>query len=909
MKKIIYFIAIFFCLVSVVDADLKCDWEKNIVVPTEENSCVEDAKLSDTGEGCNVSVEATKTSKPESKDYTRVVKNTEDIPKITGGGKPYYVYVLIDDSGSMNQKKTKFVNKSLRSLRENLKTIPNCAGANNNKCKMTIAFFHDESSDMITKNVSQLNDNDIDNKVTSNISTKIVDPDTDRGYVTNMHRGLNKAMSKVNDFSGYIPFFVLISDGAPTAMDSSNGTELKANPMTTARIYYKTLKYLIALKKSLKSINQDAKLLTVGVGISSRDIMSNFLLNPTLDNYNKLVSTGKTNETEKLHDLIKGDSTSYPEIFMGGPGGSADTVGGRKCNNKTNCIAFDGNKSNYKGWTDNYDSVIDAGICFGAFKFVGSNNDYKNMENYHLEYRNFSGDTFKNVALTKDNPKTIAKKEKYGNRCTQGKCDVYKYLISNRMGAKNHICFFPTRDGYNKLKNSYQIRVRVSSGDFDFADVNGGGQLSYNGKPLPSINENDDKVVDRFEPRSASGDEISPLDNVFNETKETITNEQCVEKVNVEKTINQYSSNSCKSDESVSVMACYNNTKGLFRMSLVKYTHLIDFDAGTLNQYSNESKGLIAGHAFEMSNINLKKTINWDYKYKGTNIQSVKGGESVPLFSNDGSYYKYSDLMKSDCQTKLFSSENELESYIIDNMKGDNESNSLSLEVKEDFNGEKKDKTIHGELNGSSFQSKEKTIEYSTNFLVDNISMRNNEEFYYGEENVVSIDEYNNHRRFYYLPFGYKGDQYDVIIKLDGREKTCSLKVSAKGEVEDYFDYRTIDINDPFPKTGYNYGMIPYNWRDWYCTTNGNCKDNNKNILRLKNSYNNNNDNSYYSTSLNKIISANFVDDGNYAYSDFINNRNGSSLFVNSKYFDKFVSSGANGFCHHGSFDEDCDKY
>ena len=116
MKKIIYFIAIFFCLVSVVDADLKCEWENNIVVPTEENSCVEDAKLSDTGEGCNVSVEATKTSKPESKDYTRVVKNTEDIPKITGGGKPYYVYVLIDDSGSMNQKKTKFVNKSLRSL-------------------------------------------------------------------------------------------------------------------------------------------------------------------------------------------------------------------------------------------------------------------------------------------------------------------------------------------------------------------------------------------------------------------------------------------------------------------------------------------------------------------------------------------------------------------------------------------------------------------------------------------------------------------------------------------------------------------------------------------------------------------------------------------------------------------------
>lgn len=197
----------------------------------------------------------------------------------------------------------------------------------------------------------------------------------------------------------------------------------------------------------------------------------------------------------------------------------------------------------------------------------------------------------------------------------------------------------------------------------------------------------------------------------------------------------------------------------------------------------------------------------------------------------------------------------------------------------------------------------------------------------YGSKNsTYSIDGGNK----YYIPLNYEDATFpfDIIEPVnlsivDGIEfwykASCSIPVLDETDSSSYCEdgdcsdfnngygnlrYRSISLEDPFPKSDNNRSEIPVNWREWYCGagTGSVCSGNNTNINRLKNTY----QNLMYQVVLDSTKIKN-ISKENYSYFEWNNvNKNGSDSFV-TKYFDKVATN--NYYCQIGEFKTSCDKY
>ena len=178
------------------------------------------------------------------------------------------------------------------------------------------------------------------------------------------------------------------------------------------------------------------------------------------------------------------------------------------------------------------------------------------------------------------------------------------------------------------------------------------------------------------------------------------------------------------------------------------------------------------------------------------------------------------------------------------------------------------------------------------------------EDYVYGGKRYYTIFKYPSDT----FPFNIKADNLsaidDVTWKLNG---VCDIDLDdshnlydcteEKGVIscQNNYDYRTISVNNPFPK------VVASNWVEYYNSS--------KNMARLKSTFANGESGRYYSVSLtrdkvNKIIGINesdtyttFKNINNEGISSVINDANGFTIFANG-----------DSFCKLGEFNASCDK-
>lgn len=177
----------------------------------------------------------------------------------------------------------------------------------------------------------------------------------------------------------------------------------------------------------------------------------------------------------------------------------------------------------------------------------------------------------------------------------------------------------------------------------------------------------------------------------------------------------------------------------------------------------------------------------------------------------------------------------------------------------------------------------------------------------------------------YYVPMGYDGkfpfniDKINLSSVTDGfnfyLEAECDIDVKDNyTEGEDGLRYRTISVENPFPKAGTKTD-IPNNWAEWYCGTNNSCgggpnTGQDSANSRLNSTFNGYPSNYDYKITLNhsKISSIKSINRSSIYTSWQGINKNGSSDFVTSNFETKANCGNGGSCCEIGKFNADCDK-
>lgn len=356
-----------------------------------------------------------------------------------------------------------------------------------------------------------------------------------------------------------------------------------------------------------------------------------------------------------------------------------------------------------------------------------------------------------------------------------------------------------------------------------------------------------------------------------------------------------------------------------------------------------------AGRGFSIgANATVKSTILWYYRYfanvsgSGNNITP-----SNPIVYVSGKKYTMNDIYINTSGDRLSNldslvwdkiksgyisdiSSNIASSYktVDSNDKDDtNFTMPLSVERENGCNGTVSNSNSNGSNKScvvtykisqpkAYFDNVSGNYFYGYNDLYENSDIYTSEDDFSGEVNEDIINPYK-----YYIPSKYpKGSVPFRIVASSfssiglsnfSVDTSCTVNVGEDwNEVKP--SYRTIDVNEPFPKASGQYNLIPLNWRDWYCNsgTGNNCNVNSTNKQRLADSYTNLNYEIKLDESKLTNIKSNTKNNGGYTILGDGNTTGmeytGVSNFVTS-YFTKYTTS--DNFCKLGRFDESCDKW
>lgn len=715
----------------------------------------------------------------------------------------------------------------------------------------------------------------------------------------------------------------------------------------------------------------NAKIITVGIGFDGSDPFARYILQPNSTNYNGLVSGSSNNESRKLRSLLDGNYTqaevvanvcSFPD--KGGVVSGNVTVNDLEHKDE-NCIStkmetryrnvqkkdqqFCTNQNdvlkNITDWTkERKNEKCKAGTRYWTYKTVQEAYQVEVCDKYKQRHRiNFTNLPFNFTAI--DDKQII----KDNGICFYGVDNPNN--VEFKMKENGKVVTLTEGEDYNKDKyngNKYNGTYRyVLNGNFYLSHPNAEYRLVWEGNSTDlnarlttyTVGGNLAKYNNGVVYASYLGSDIDAFAStigrysvVTEDIDESLFNKTTRYTKSINNSVDKNVSLSLSGDYYIRENGIYKRV-GLYVPVLIKEN--MSFSAG-----DNLKAGITvdAGRGFSIgANATVKSTISWYYRYfanvsgSGNNITP-----SNPIVWANGKKYTTNDIYTDTRGTNLSNLDllvwnNIKNSYIsdasssivdyyktVDSNDVDDSNFTMPLSV------DRENRCTGMVYNANLGSGNNCTITYKISQPIgcyDDID----DEFVYGSDCDQNNDSYNIERpNQYFIPFDHEiGDRYVNINGVYGSvqgvsfniNNSCKLTVG-NGTIMKYPDkltYRTIDVEDPFPKSNNELSKIAVNWREWYCSnsdnSSGNCAIDNQNKMRLANSYNSSR--LLYSVNLNDSVIDDIVSDtnsGNYYYSFGSLEKSGVSSFVNNQSLFT-ITNATNSYCELGEFSESCDQY
>ena len=829
------------------------------------------------------------------------------------------VLIMIDDSNSMGRAKIEKTKDAIESIADAMTLEGD---------QLRVCYFSGEC--IKVGNTNWISPDQVD---------KIVD-DIDRKHEnTNFVSAYDRVENIFSSLNGnHIPVLFFITDGYPTANNSG-----ALGYLSSARYAYQAANRLENLVSAMKNAtyspnniytSANARVVTVGVGINTDDNYAKFILNPTTANRDSLASSGNSEEVTLRSMLFNKGSAQYEAVagicsFPDKGGVVRGTV-----QNATPITSTDSNGNTIiTGYKQRVDFVSKDG---GLKRYLNEDKLYYNNSNYP----NSGGLCFtvgSNVDLT------LRCRTANGYKCDGSKetgfsdvpKDSYKVFTTNfgikfvRLSAS----FFEKRSNatYRLLWTTGASQSTNGSGANTYSNS---ANIKYNGVFASYLGAN---AITKLQNALKSSPETNPLYFKASEDKSFFLEQDYKEVTHNNCTgVNGSNTVQVKPENDVFVI---NGTSYNSISVPVVITEDAKFDAGNLD----ENFSVNAGRGFIINNAYVENTIRWYYSYFDDYNNNIPS-DPIVYYGSD-SKTSLSSLRKANGRS--YSNE-ELDQLVWNAIKSTKlETNEAKERVKDalttvDSNNVDKISTVPLEVTVSegsncatvynsdrSSGNKSCTIKYTISqpkgcFKTND---QNEREFAYGS-NCNGNYNYNVDKpNQYFIPFAHKIGELPInitgnfssVMGLDLDFNTSCKITVGQGTFKGYPDklaYRTIDVENPFPKSNNELSKIAVNWREWYCSnsdnSSGNCAIDNQNKMRLANSYNSSR--LLYSVNLNDSVIDYIVSDtssGNYYYSFGTINNSGSSNFVNNRIISNLFSihNATNSYCELGEFSESCDQY
>ncbi len=345
---------------------------------------------------------------------------------------------------------------------------------------------------------------------------------------------------------------------------------------------------------------------------------------------------------------------------------------------------------------------------------------------------------------------------------------------------------------------------------------------------------------------------------------------------------------------------------------------------------------IYAGGGFQWNGASIRNNINWYYSY-------FRDGWPIFTVSADGSSNVYRDVSEVALYDNGSCSGQRIDRTMLEQKVWNQVENVLKSGLK---NANLSDKFTSNDYNDATITNTVMPLNNTSN----SSSVANSS---YSYENVASLKNAYIHKMdakvtydsskngsdyidggiLYYVPLKYTAS--NTWIKLVNQNlsiigqnisfnATCTVPVkqvlyeckndcdSGHGDVKVDYHYRTIDVNNPFPKASSKAKIneTAQNWSEWYCGSTDSCTQDNNNKKRLRNTYSNYPDNPLYSVTINSSTASKIA-----AKSDLYMSWNGmnidgtSEFVINNGIFKIFAGSGSKSYCGLGICQESCDCF
>lgn len=828
---------------------------------------------------------------------------TSEGKKYFYGEKPsnynYKILIMFDDSKSMNtQDRIDNVNASIKNLIVTIKDKLQSYGDSyvNNSIVKIRGFTHTSSDIKFNNNetfergiaLNRITDDKADNFVKSGYLTK----DTD--YV--------KPLQAAADFvtpndKNYKYIVVFITDGYPTTYEDRTNN---FGYLSSAKYFYKASKEFKNLRANLGGISEDNpnRLVTVGIGLTNNDVISKYLLEPTEDNYKKLYTHSDSKdmslidnaEAVRYHELLRGKKEYY-EIVMGiGSNPDKGLVGYKVSSVEKREVHFD--PKHLLGY-----------LCLDH----NNSNRCSNTDDIYVgpvRGTNLKASDFKlcrNSCVTASGLVTK---------------DGYKWVVFSASNA-------------NKFLNHTDVRL-TSAKDIKWEDYEiGDAGLSY---------DLNNKIVDKYFNNSGSITSADWLNVLFSNNivekcdldsygYDVVKHEGNCKKVENISLASGLDDMWYKYEYKDHNVTKYGKVRINSLSVSIMFDENVNFSTGSLQT----GQRTLSGQGFDISRMNWEYQLEWNFANYADSSGTVPILNAILAGKEGQASVSYLNIYKGEnenTETKYYSKETLL-SAVIKSVK-EKYPDAPGWNKNENENGNDRVTSINSnstDLNDNKFDtpvqvlySKEPVDSGMIPSVSDNIlkyyasnirsyraafdgdsttglangndrndiiyldpNASNNNVFWVNKDSEEGWD--NSFITHYYTPAKYKGKSVDVNINVpvslmrdENYRITCSVDVDG-GTVDPSYpkpSFRTIDVNNPFPRALGNTNNIPYNWGIWYCNNYSMTSVCEVKTGRIANTYNNLD----YFVKLKKSNIRRFNDSSSY---NTIENRiynNGSSKYL-----------------------------
>lgn len=919
-KYLFFYCLVFFCFscnvfgIKVKDEPYPKDCKGNIITGLDQEGS--NTNTNNSNNSCYITVDRSEIS------FSVPKNNPGSCSTVKEEDKWYKrdILLLIDNSWSMNGKESKV-----------RKIFVKVANELTEGEKIYLKYFSGSQGE-VDYSKTQLN---TPQKIT-NKASKILKKEDSLRYGTNTYSGdaLKKATKWVNKEvreSEHVPIVIFITDGYPTAYTNSENKKFELGYLSSANHFYKFAKSLLDLKNSydaLKGSSGKNKLITTGVVKPKFATIGLGISNDNTDMSARYLLTTRKSDYDNLKNLSTKDKA--------------------KKEDKRFYNLLNSNKKELKvELTFSVASNPDLGV-------VGYSSKSENERTIKFEdFDNIDTDSFNKKTLPKDNHffalgpiKANKIKEIQAGSKRVNYSDVH--LKDGYDGYQ--VIFFKKNDIYDTSNKKFKkITIKLE-------DKNA---LKRYHSPSSGIKASLNDFVDYYKFSSdVNLKEIASVLEVKQNTKNTTPTNSTISSTKITYsglnsdykylTFNgssgfvRHCSNSQLNSGDCSVV----NTNEIRIKYFINYT--LNFSGGTLKEQTLSS---YPGGGFKFENISTNFKNRWYYaSYAGAD----KNSPPVVEYKYNGDWYSvnFDSIKKHNNMTgEPFLSREQIWNKIDEEVQKQVQQISVKYKAISSNNSDGDLVSIDNDIDvGNLVVSSNKTSDGNVDYLVtrrDKIksSCVRNEKFEYISSGKTcspgysftnssnSEPNYYIDGRYYFIPFGYKKEKFDVNINLNvaGKElsTTCSIKVNDGGSpceptnssehksIEDQVSYRSIDKDNPFPRANNKYYSIPINWRSWYCSssgTSGNCIPNTEKQKRLSNSYSNiYYSKKYSSQDLTDIAKQTLMDSKVYysSWNDIDTNGKSQSIGVTNSGSTKIIEEkfgSTKSYCPLGSFKENCDQ-